>query len=391
MKELFHKIKKSIDEKRFLKTIKKKLYPYIKGLLLLVSFNKNNIRIFIPKKNITDMEDLNLAKKIFESYKIMKSEQKNSPQKYKPSSLWQSHIDKDFHFLKDSYENNDINKFLFFLQNFGNWNQYLGIENQTLIKKYSKNIFLNKFLSEEIFNGQLKLWKYYNNGDTNFKKLNMPKFGNQNGAYIDNNFVVIGSFFNEIYSQIINKYLEKDKHNVIADLGGGYGRLAYYILKDLKKFTFIDFDIPETLCLASYFLSKSFPNKKIFYYGQQKFEETLLKEYDLFLLPCWEIEKIKNDSIDVIVNKNSLGEMEPETAYNYIDQIHKTSKYFFSLNHETFRNKFNNNKYSLINSEYNKEGKFKELLRYPDLGHLTYENNKIDLDSDIFFYIYKKN
>ena len=83
--------------------------------------------------------------------------------------------------------------------------------------------------------------------------------------------------------------------------------------------------------------------------------------------------------------------MEPETAYNYIDQIHKTSKYFFSLNHETFRNKFNNNKYSLINSEYNKEGKFKELLRYPDLGHLTYENNKIDLDSDIFFYIYKKN
>ena len=50
MKELFHKIKKSIDEKRFLKTIKKKLYPYIKGLLLLVSFNKNNIRIFIPKK-----------------------------------------------------------------------------------------------------------------------------------------------------------------------------------------------------------------------------------------------------------------------------------------------------------------------------------------------------
>ena len=35
--------------------------------------------------------------------------------------------------------------------------------------------------------------------------------------------------------------------------------------------------------------------------------------------------------------------------------------------------------------------KFKELIRYPDLGHLFYENNKLDLDSDIFFYIYKKN
>jgi len=138
-------------------------------------------------------------------------------------------------------------------------------------------------------------------------------------------------------------------------------------------------------------LSKSFPEKRIFYYGQQKFEEKLLKEYDLFLLPSWEIEKIKDDSIELTINKNSLGEMEPETAYNYIDQISRISKYFFSINHETFRNKFDNNKFSLINSEYNKKGKFKELLRYPDIGHLTYENNKIDLDSDIFFYIFKKN
>ena len=50
-----------------------------------------------------------------------------------------------------------------------------------------------------------------------------------------------------------------------------------------------------------------------------------------------------------------------------------------------------NNKSSLLNSEYNKNNKFKELIRYPDIGHLTYENNKIDLESDIFFYIFKKN
>ena len=82
--------------------------------------------------------------------------------------------------------------------------------------------------------------------------------------------------------------------------------------------------------------------------------------------------------------------MEPDTAYNYIDQIHRISKYFFSSNHEYFRNNFDNEKKSLINSEYNKKGKFKELIRYPDFGHLTYENDKIDLDSDIFFYIFKK-
>ena len=45
---------------------------------------------------------------------------------------------------------------------------------------------------------------------------------------------------------------------------------------------------------------------------------------------------------------------------------------------------------SLINKEYNLDGKFKELIRYPDLGHLTYENNKIDFDTNTFFYIYEK-
>ena len=385
------KIKKLIIEKRLYKTIKKKLYPYFKGLLLFIFFRKNNFEILIPADSIVDKSDLPIAERIFDSYKKMKKDQLNVSQKYKPSSLWQNHIDNDFSFLKKSYENEDLEKFLFFLQNFGNWDKYLGIENQTLIKKYNKNIFLKKFLSNEIFNGQMQLWKYFNKETSKIAQLNMPRFGNQNGALIDNNFVVLGSFFNEIYSKIINKYLDKNNHNVIADLGGGYGKLAYYCLKDLKKYTFVDFDIPETLILASYFLTKSFPNKKVFYYGEQKLEDINIKDYDLIFMPSWEIEKIKNDSVEFMINRNSLGEIEPESADNYINQIHRISKYFFSSNHEYFRNKFDNNKSSLLNSEYNKNNKFKELIRYPDIGHLTYENNKIDLESDIFFYIFKKN
>ena len=60
------------------------------------------------------------------------------------------------------------------------------------------------------------------------------------------------------------------------------------------------------------------------------------------------------------------------------------------MNHEYFRNSFEDGKQSLINEEYNKDGKFKELIRYPDLGHLVYENKKLDFDSNIFFYIFEK-
>ena len=143
------------------------------------------------------------------------------------------------------------------------------------------------------------------------------------------------------------------------------------------------------MTLASYFLSKSFPNRKNLFYGEKKFNDDLKDEYDL-ILPPWEIENIKENSNDLAINKNSLGEMDPEAARNYIEHIHRTSKYFFSMNHEYFRNYFDDGKKSLTNKEYNLDNQFMELIRYPDLGHLTYERNKLDFDNNIFFYIYKK-
>ena len=58
--------------------------------------------------------------------------------------------------------------------------------------------------------------------------------------------------------------------------------------------------------------------KKIFLYGQKNFDITILENYDLFFLPGWEIEKLNEDSIELTINKNSLGEMDPKTANNYL-------------------------------------------------------------------------
>jgi len=387
---LFLKLKKVILEKRLIKTFKKKTYPYLRGFLLFFKYENNNIKIYTSKLKKIDTKDLPLANRIFKSYKLTKSEQDNKSIVYKPSSLWQSQIDNNFSFLQEAYKNDDVEKFLFFLQNFGNWEKYLGVENQDLINKYNKNILLKKFLSDEIFGGQFKLWKYFNK-DEDLDDLNIPKYGNQIGAVINNKFMVIGSFTNHIYSKILSNYLNlKSEKNKILELGGGYGKLAYYLLKNINNYTYIDFDIPETLTLASYFLSKSFPNKKNLFYGERAFNNNIVNEYDLIFLPSWEIETIQDNSVNLAINKNSLGEMNPETARNYINHIHRTSKYFFSMNHEYFRNYFNDGKKSLINKEYNIDKKFMELIRYPDFGHLTYTRNKLDFDNNIFFYIYKK-
>ena len=384
----FLKLKKAISEKRLLKTLKNKFYPYFKGFILFFYSENLNIKIHVSTNKKIDKSDLELAKRIFNSYKLIKSHQANNSILYKPASLWQKHIDNDFHFLIESFKNNDVEKFLYFLQNFGNWEKYLGIENQDLIKKYNNNIFLKKFLAQEIFGGQLKLWKFFNKNG-NIDEIEMPIYGNQIGAYVENKFTVIGSFLNVIYAKNLQNYLS-DK-NIILELGGGYGKFAYYILKHNKNFKYIDFDIPETLTLACYYLSKCFPEKKNFFYGEGEFNKDIQNKFDLIFLPPWEIEKLEENSINLAINKNSLGEMDPKTAHNYLKHIHRTSKYFFSMNHEYFRNHFDDGNKSLVNKEYNLDGKFKELIRYPDLGHLIYERNRIDFDSNIFFYIYEKN
>lgn len=381
------KLKNALSEKRLIRTIKKKLYPYFKGFLYFFYLKKNQINIFISNKKPIDRSDMTLAQRIFNSFKLMKSEQTKKSELFKPSSLWQSQINESYSFLIESYKSDDVEKFLYFLQNFGNWSKFLGVESQILIKKYKKNFLLNNFLKYEIFEGQLNLWKYFNK-NRDLKELEMPKYGNQIGALIENKFVVIGSFSNSIYSDILLNYL--DEKNTLMELGGGYGKFAYYILKKRKNYTYIDFDIPETLTLASYFLSKCFPDKKNFFYGEAKFDQNIELNYDLIFLPPWEIEKMRDNSVNLAINKNSLGEMDPLAAKNYLKNIHRTSKYFFSMNHEYFRNHFSDGEKSLINKEYNLDGKFKELIRYSDLGHLIYENNKIDYDSNIFFYIFEK-
>jgi putative sugar O-methyltransferase len=388
---VYKKIKKIILEKRLFKTIIKELYPYFLGFYIFFFKRKNkNIKIYTSKLIKPNKNDLELGDRIFKSFKLMKENQKNSNDIFKPSSLWQSHIDNDFDVMSNSLKTNDVEKFCFFLVNFGNWEKYLGIEDQNKVRKYNSNIILRSFLENHIFEKQLKIWKFFLNDDNHISELNLPKFGNQIGAEIDGNFLVEGSFFSHFYANLLNIFIKNINRPIIADLGAGYGKLAYYILKNKKEFCFIDFDLPETLCLASFYLIKTWPGKKSFLYGESNFSNEITSKYDLIFLPNFEIEKIQKNTIDLFINKNSLGEMKPETSKKFIKNICNISKIFFHMNHETFRNKFENGSSSLINDEYPITSDFELIFRRPDFGHIINQNSYLDFDSDIFVYLYKQ-
>lgn len=366
-------------------------YAHLIGLIKIFSFQKKVIEVKIKKPIHVKInnDDVKLHERLFDFYKKLKLDEINTPDLVKPSSMWQKLVNNDYKFLVESYKKEDLDNFSFFLSNFGNWNNYLGIEHNNLLQRYSKNFLLKSFLKNEVFLKYFKIWKDFGYTKNDLNKIDTPEYGNQLGAYLDGNFVTIGSFFNQIISNILYQHIKDIERPIICDLGGGYGKLGYFLTKGFKNSCFIDFDIPEVLVLAAYYLLKTYPNKTCLLFGEKKFEKKDLDNFDLIFMPPIEIKKMEENSVDLFVNKNSLGEMRGETAKFYIEKINFCSKIFFHMNHNRIRNNFENNEKSLISSEYpiSKE-KFNLIFDYPDLSHFIY-TGRYDANNDIFMNLFK--
>lgn len=392
-----NKLKKRYKEGVLIRQIKRRVTQLLIKLTYLIYIfydpNLNKIKIvsthYIKPANNT--KELEVVERIYESFKKMKHDQKKANKIYLPSSLWQDDIDYGYRILSEATQSNKIENFHFFLSNFGAWNKPTGVEYNSLITNNSRTFIGKSYLRNGVFNSQLKLWNWYYNNKKNISSLNMPRHGNLQGANIEKNFVVPGSFWNEIYGSMLNDIVSNFNSPIICDLGGGYGKLAYYTLKELKNFSFIDFDLPETLCLAAYYLMMTFPDKKAYLYGESKFNNETLRDNQLIFLPSFEIEKIQDDTVNLFINRNSLGEMSGDTANHFIKIItKKTKNYFFHMNHNNFRNFYLESDDGLLNDEYRiSEKEFKKLVKYPDLGHLMYRGG-VDMNEDIFFHLYEK-
>ena len=388
---LLHKIAITYKEGRLKSVVLQRLLPFLKGIryLYLLPFYRKKVKIHCPNyTNEYRKEDEKLYKRLMTAYKQMKKDQSEMYAEFKPSSAWQKFVDTEYNILSKALADNSLKDFSFFLTNFGAWKKYQGIENATLIRN-NNTLWRKMYLKKFIFEKQLKTWKWITNNKKPISELSYPKFGNQLGAEIENTFIGPGSFFNEVYGSLLDEITSDKKRPIIADLGAGYGKLAYFILRKKQNFCFIDFDIPEVLTLASFYLMKTFPKKKVLLYGEDEFNKEALRKYDLIFMPPWEIKKTEEDSIDLFINKNSLGEMTKEAAEANVFYICKASQYFFHMNHEHYRNHYSDGSKSILNEEYPISKKMKLLFRYPDLGHLFYQG-WLDYGMDIFLYLYEK-
>lgn len=166
------------------------------------------------------------------------------------------------------------------------------------------------------------------------KKLSEPHVGGPLLVRYRGNFISqdLCNSVHEFYS--ITRKIDVNKKLEIAELGAGYGRLAYVFLKTLPNINYCIVDIPPALYVAQEYLKTIFPKEKIFLFRHFKSFKKVEKEFRnsriKFLLPH-QIEYLPKDYFDIMINISSLHEMRRDQIKNYLRQADRLTRgYFYS-------------------------------------------------------------
>lgn len=181
------------------------------------------------------------------------------------------------------------------------------------------------------------LWLYVSHLDKRklLNSLEEPIVGNPPRVMFKNKLIsqdLANSFLE--YLSIFDSKIEIPKIKTIIELGPGYGRTAYVILKLKPNIRYILVDIPPALYVAQRYFSEIFPNMKIFKFRSfRKFSE-ISSEFEssqiIFLLPD-QLKFIPDKYADLFINISSLHEMRQDQIKYFFEQIKRLTRRYLYL------------------------------------------------------------
>jgi hypothetical protein len=346
------------------------------------------VRLHYPAPATPAAGERALVERLFAAYRAAKQAERKVDPIFHPGGGWKRVRDKAYAPLLEGIARDEIDPFHLFLANFGSWKDATGIEKSRVVYEASVDPRKRRHFEQRVMAPMIQWWLTCGSGGRDLTALDLPRFGNQSGVLAGDVLVTSGAIFSEIYGRMLAGFLAVERP-VIGEVGGGFGRLIYYLSRQLETFCYLDFDLPETLCCATYYLMKIFPDKRFLLYEEDALTEERLREYDFIMLPSFEISKLPPRSVDLFLNENSLGDMPAAAARLFVGEMCRTADAIWHRNHEAWRNEFEGGSTSLINREYPISPEFEEIVRHCDPMGLMVKG-RLDYDSDMFWYYYRR-
>ena len=276
-----------------------------------------------------------VLERICNAYNNAISHQANVPLPYQPGSKWKIQNERERHEYLQALKDYDFPTLLTLFENFFRNNGSRSILRKTLYPYLTKQALYKPFIQMEFIVEVLhdiEVWKNYFEKDT-VEDLRIPKIGNPFGYHINGVTVTGSSASSNYYAKRCNSLISDISNPVVAEIGSGFGGLFYYLSKENPNATCIDFDLPEILVIAQYFLMMAFPEKQFLLFKEQgsekKITKATLNNYDMILLPNFQLVDLVDSTVDLFINFHSLSEMDSITIDEYIKQISRLTRGFF--------------------------------------------------------------
>lgn len=171
--------------------------------------------------------------------------------------------------------------------------------------------------------------------------LCIENFSDIQGEKYKNTKKIIPSLFYK-FGLVTDDILHKTNNDkkIFLEIGAGYGGLGNMILNKFKNSKYIILDIQPVISISSYFLYKT--GKKIILPNEfENFQKFVNSDNDCLFISPDQLHLIPDKNIDIIINLDSIVELDSETISNYTKEINRLcSDFFYSVNGEFIRYNF---------------------------------------------------
>jgi putative sugar O-methyltransferase len=162
-------------------------------------------------------------------------------------------------------------------------------------------------------------------------RLGFPAVGNPYGVWLDGYLVHANTMLNDHRASLVRDLVGHLDHPIVAEIGGGYGGFGRQWLMLDAPGTYVNFDLPENLIVASHFLASAHPDKRVLLFDDPSMTLDLdtLRSADVVLMPHFMLPRLADRAVDVFMNFISLSEMGASTIHEYLAQIDRVTRGFF--------------------------------------------------------------
>jgi hypothetical protein len=282
-------------------------------------------------------DDTELLRRICAAYARTIADERHAPSCYEPSPWWQKTRRASLREVMKALQSGDTGALNRMYRNFfrdpcgaGLVSVPFGMS-KALLGQRMKDVHGHAYLGDAL--SRLDYWNSRTGGSFELHDLVAPNIGNPYGVLLNDTLIGYRAEYHHYCAHEILKL--NSSRGVVAEIGGGYGALAYYLLRDGGKLTYLNFDVPESVALASYYLMKAFPSRKFTLYGETELTEDTIANSDGLLLPAFALQKIPSGIVSVSLASHVLRDLAPDALAAYINFVSRsTQNYFVYFGHE---------------------------------------------------------